>query len=133
MLRGIGVDSIEIERVARALKRWGDRFCNRFYTVAEVKYCFARRHPQNSLAGRLAAKEAVMKALGLGLGQCRWQDIEIAAETGGRPRVVLAGRAQERAHQLGMSKVWVSITHDRERAVAWAVAEGDRAEDSNGC
>lgn len=133
MLRGVGVDILEISRVARALERWADRLYRRLYTDEELSYCLARKYPQSSLAGRLAAKEAVMKALGLGLGQCRWQDIQVTAEAGGQPRVKLAGQARERARERGVRQVLVSIAHDRERVVAWAVAEGDGSEDSYGC
>jgi holo-[acyl-carrier protein] synthase len=113
----LGIDIIKIERIARALKRFGDRFPRRVLTDAEQRY--VRNRPQN-FAGRWAAKEAVSKVLGLGVRGVGWRDIEIARLPTGQPSVRLHGRARARAEQLGMARIAVSISHEGEYAVAIA-------------
>jgi|SRR5687768_7721178 len=113
----LGIDIIKIERIAAALKRFGDRFPRRVLTDAEARY--VRNRPQN-FAGRWAAKEAVSKVLGLGVRGVGWRDIEIARLPTGQPSVRLHGRAKARAEQLGMGRIAVSISHEGEYAVAIA-------------
>lgn len=113
----LGIDIIKIERIAAALRRFGDRFSRRVLTDGEQRY--VRGRPQN-FAGRWAAKEAVSKVLGLGVRGVGWRDIEIARLPTGQPSVRLHGRARERAEQLGMSRVAVSISHEDDFAVAIA-------------
>src|SRR5918996_1849712 len=113
----LGIDIIKIERIAAALKRFGDRFPKRVLTDAEARY--VRNRPQN-FAGRWAAKEAVSKVLGLGVRGVGWRDIEIARLPTGQPEVRLSGRAAERAQQLGMARIAVSISHEDDYAVAIA-------------
>jgi holo-[acyl-carrier protein] synthase len=113
----LGIDIIKIERIAAALKRFGDRFPRRVLTDAEARY--VRNRPQN-FAGRWAAKEAVSKVLGLGVRGVGWRDIEIARLPTGQPSVRLHGRAKARAEQLGMARIAVSISHEGEYAVAIA-------------
>ncbi|GEA18529.1 holo-ACP synthase [Moorella sp. E306M] len=123
-MASLGIDIIEIERLERALKRH-PRLMNRLFTPAEQEYCLSRHRPGASLAARFAAKEAVMKALGVGLGSCSFRDIEIRREESGRPRVVLYGRAGELAREVGADTVTVSLSHCRAyaAAVAQALAE----------
>ena len=118
----LGIDIIKVERIAAALRRFGDRFPRRVLTDAEQRY--VRNRPQN-FAGRWAAKEAVSKVLGLGVRGVGWREIEIVRLPTGQPTVRLHGRAQARAEQLGMSRVAVSISHEGDYAVA--VAFGVRA------
>ncbi len=113
----LGIDIIMIERIASALKRFGDRFPKRVLTEAEHRY--VRNRPQN-FAGRWAAKEAVSKVLGLGVRGVGWRDIEIVRLPTGAPSVRLAGRAAARAEQLGMGRIAVSISHEGDYAVAIA-------------
>ena len=113
----LGIDIIKIERIAAALKRFGDRFPKRVLTDAEARY--VRNRPQN-FAGRWAAKEAVSKVLGLGVRGVGWRDIEIQRLPTGAPAVRLHGRAKSRAEQLGMGRIAVSISHEGEYAVAIA-------------
>lgn len=124
MVKGVGVDIVEISRVAVAWQRWPGRFATRVYAARELEYCLAKKQPAACLAARFAAKEAVMKALGLGLGRCRWLDIEISLVAGARPEVILWGAAREQAASQGITRVGVSLSHSREHAVALAVAEG---------
>jgi holo-[acyl-carrier protein] synthase len=119
----LGIDIIKVERIAAAIKRFGDRFARRVLTDAEHRY--VRNRPEN-FAGRWAAKEAVSKVLGLGVRGVGWRDIEIARLPTGQPSVRLHGRARGRAEQLGMGRVAVSISHEGEYAVA--IAFGVRTE-----
>ena len=113
-----GVDIIEIERIQRALERWGDRFLRRIYTEDEAAYC--RGRPPN-LAGRFAAKEAAMKALGTGLRGVGWKDIEVIRNDAGAPSVLFHGRAKVRAETLGIREMSLSLSHSRDYAVAFVV------------
>jgi holo-[acyl-carrier protein] synthase len=120
----IGVDLIEIARVERVLTRHGDRFLERVFTPAEVLYC---RGHLPELAARFAAKEAVSKALGVGMRMIardgiRWQEVEIIGDIRGKPLVHLYGRAADRADELGLVEWAVSLSHTREHAIALVVA-----------
>jgi holo-[acyl-carrier protein] synthase len=118
----VGVDIIEIPRIARAVERWGDRFLRRVYTEAEIARC--RERPQ-SLAARFAAKEAVGKALGVGVGWgggLRWTEIEILNNKWGKPEVLLHGDAARLAQHLGLNHWAISLSHSHENAVAMVVA-----------
>ena len=114
----VGVDIIEIERVAATLDRFGTRFLQRIYTEAEIAYCRGRA-PQ--LAARFAAKEAVMKALGTGTRGIGWRDVEVTRRRSGQPDIALHGRAVERARAVGIDHVAVSLSHSRGYAVASVV------------
>lgn len=113
----LGIDIVKVERIADALRRHGERFPKRVLTDAEQRY--VRNRPTN-FAGRWAAKEAVSKVLGLGVRGVGWRDIEIARLPTGQPQVRLSGRAAERAEQLGMGRIAVSISHEGDYAVAVA-------------
>jgi len=114
----IGVDIIEIPRIAEAIERFGERFLRRVYTEHEVT---AYRNRTSSLATRFAAKEAVMKALGTGMRAVGWHDIEILSTESGRPVVHLSGRALERFEALGLESMTVSLSDSRDYAVAVAL------------
>jgi holo-[acyl-carrier protein] synthase len=113
----LGIDIIRVDRIVRALKKHGRRFPLRILTAAEDAY--VRDRPEN-LAGRWAAKEAVSKVLGLGVRGVGWREIEIVRLPTGQPSVRLHDRAQQRAQQLGMERIAVSISHEHEYAVAIA-------------
>ncbi len=117
-----GIDVIEIKRIEVALERWGDRFIHRIYTDAEVVHCRGRAE---SLAGRFAAKEAVSKALGVGIRRLRWRDIEILADQRGKPTVRLHGHAADVAIHQRLTAFDISITHSRIDAVVVVVAWGE--------
>ena len=116
---GVGVDVVEIDRFSAALER-RPRIAERCFTPAEAAYCASRAFPPQHFAARFAAKEAVGKALGIGM--TRWREVEVARGPGA-PSIVLHGRYAERAAQLGVDRVHVSLTHGRDSAVAFAVAE----------
>ncbi|MEW5762051.1 MAG: holo-ACP synthase [Bacillota bacterium] len=124
MIAGIGVDIVDIHRIRRAAAKSGGRFLDRIFTPGEREYCLARPDPYPSLAGRFAAKEAVLKALGAGLAGCGWQDVEVLPGPGGTPLVHLHGGAAALARARGVTEVVVSVAHEKEYAVAFAVALG---------
>ncbi len=115
----LGVDIVRVERIRRALARFGDRFSRRILTPAEASH--VRGRPE-ALAGRWAAKEAVSKVLGLGVRGVGWREIEIERLPTGQPAVRLHGRAARRAEQLGLGPIACSISHEAEFAVAVAYA-----------
>jgi len=114
----IGVDIIEIPRIARAIDRLGERFLRRIYTDRELQR-YRNRVP--SLATRFAAKEAIMKVLGTGFRGLSWQEIEILSAPSGKPVVHLHGKARTRAEALGIRSVTVSLSDSKEYAVAMAI------------
>lgn len=113
----LGIDIIKVERIRAALERFGPRFSRRVLTDAEQRY--VRDRPE-TMAGRWAAKEAVSKVLGLGVRGIGWRDIEIERLPTGQPSVRLHGRAEQRAAQLRMDRIAVSISHESDYAVAIA-------------
>ena len=117
-----GVDLIEIDRIARSMDRYGDRFLERIYTPTELEQCKGK---PASLAARFAAKEAVSKALGCGIGEVGWREIEIRRDPYGRPELYLSGEAQRLASQLGLAEWTVSLSHTDKLAIAFVVALGD--------
>ncbi len=119
----VGVDVVEIERIRAALDRHGQRFLDRVFTPAEQAYC---RGQVPCLAARWAAKEAVAKALGCGIGDVAWREIEIVADERRRPTVKLLGAAAHVAAAQGLEQWAVSLSHTREHAVAVVVAQGLR-------
>ena len=114
----VGVDLIEIERVRRALERHGDGFRERCFTAAEREYCDAKPNPAQHYAGRFAAKEAVGKALGIGV-YFTWKEIEVRGRP--KPGVYLSGRTAAVAERIGAGQIELSMTHSRELAAAVAV------------
>jgi len=122
VIAGIGTDIIAIERIRRAEEKSRGRLSQRVLTPLE-RSLYARRHDGLTLlAGRFAAKEAVAKALGTGLGRISWQEIEIASDSRGRPQVRLYGAAAAEAERLGLAEIQLSLSHCEEYAVAFAVA-----------
>ncbi len=122
MLKGIGVDIVEVERIRELAERKAERLEGRLFTACELQACRGGRY--DKLAGRFAAKEAVSKALGTGVSGMGWHEIEIAEEESGRPLVRLTGRAAALAASLGVTAIEVSIAHTSGVAVAFAVAIG---------
>ncbi len=115
----VGVDILEVERMARGIERYGDRFCDRFFTAREQQQCGGRAA---SLAGRFAVKEAVSKALGTGIGDVAWKEIEVVSDQRGRPELVLHGSAARLATQNGLAEWAISVSHTKTHAVGMAVA-----------
>ncbi|NMA55249.1 MAG: holo-ACP synthase [Firmicutes bacterium] len=122
MIQGCGIDLVEIKRIRRTINRFGSRFLAKVFTSAERTYSRARFRPEESFAARFAAKEAVAKALGLGLGQFCWHDIEIVRLENSGPQIKLTGRALARANALEVDRVLISLSHSCHYAVAQAIA-----------
>jgi holo-[acyl-carrier protein] synthase len=124
---GTGIDIVECLRIAQMIEKHGELFITRVYTDAEIEYCSARKMATQHYAGRWAAKEAVLKALGTGWRRgIGWRDIEIRNDRRGAPTVQLRGGARDVMDQAGIRRLHVSISHCRSFAVAYVVAEGDR-------
>ncbi|MCB8936194.1 MAG: holo-ACP synthase [Candidatus Promineofilum sp.] len=115
----VGVDILEVERMTRGVARFGDRFCDRFFTAREQEQCNGRA---TSLAGRFAVKEAVGKALGTGIGDVGWKEIEIVSDDSGRPTLALHGAAARLAAERGLGEWAISLSHTGTHAVGMAVA-----------
>ncbi len=128
MIVGLGTDLVEVERIRAAVDRFGDRFLLRVFTPGERAYAAGKRHPEQNLAARFAAKEAGAKALGTGLSQgVGWHEFEVAREAEAPPRLVLHGRALALAAGLGIERISLSLTHTDRYAFAVVVFEGPNA------
>jgi len=124
MIVGLGVDIAEVDRIRAAAERRGDAFLRRVFTPGEREYCERFRNKFERYAGRFAAKEAAMKALGTGWRNgVRWQDLEIIRERSGRPTMALSGEAGKIAARLGVKRIALSITHTETQALAQVIFE----------
>ena len=125
MIVGLGIDVIEIERIRQALDRHGNHFIRHVFRVDEQAEAPGGTARHAFYAGRWAAKEAVSKALGTGIGErCAWTDIRIRRTHGGKPRIELSGRGRQTAGELGIDFLHITISHEGNIACAAAVAEG---------
>jgi len=119
---GVGIDLVQVARIGRALERHGERFAQRVLCAAELEGLAASVRPAAYLAKRFAAKEAFFKAIGTGLGGgVGWQDLRIAHHPGGRPLLEIRGRSAERMSALGARRCHLSITDERDYAIAVVV------------
>lgn len=118
-MTSVGIDAVEVARVAAVYEKFGERFLRRVYTAREADRYRGRI---NELAARFAAKEAVSKALGTGLHGISWRDIEVMPDPRGKPLVFLYDRASRRAEELGLREFAISLTHTQELAMAFVVA-----------
>jgi holo-[acyl-carrier protein] synthase len=124
MIVGTGIDIVEVPRIAQSIERFGERFLKRIFTAAEIRYCQAKANRVERFAARFAAKEAGMKAIGTGMrGGVSWQDFEVGREPGGRPTMLLRGKAAQVASALGMRRAHLSVSHTAEHAVAYVILE----------
>ena len=122
MVIGVGVDLVSIKRIERIYRRRPQRFCRRIFSTAELSLLMPRRPLFPAMAARFAAKEAVLKALGCGLGPVSWREVEIIALQGKQPRVQLTGKAAQLAAEKGAAAIALSMTHEPPFAGAIAVA-----------
>jgi holo-[acyl-carrier protein] synthase len=124
MIVGTGIDIAEVPRIREAIARHGQRFLHRIFTEGEIQYCESKANRVERYAARFAAKEAGMKAIGTGWNHgVRWRDIEVARKPGGRPTLVLHGKAAEFAARLGAVNIALSLTHTAEQAMAQVILE----------
>jgi holo-[acyl-carrier protein] synthase len=121
---GIGIDLVECARIQRSLDRFGDRFLHRVFTDGEIEYSMSMKFPARHLAARFAAKEAVSKAFGTGIGKAMgWRDIDVRKRTSGEPFLVFAGPADQLAKQRGVTTALITLSHTEHHAVAMIVLE----------
>ena len=122
----MGVDLAEVDRIKAAIERHGEPFLRRIYTEKERAYCEQFKNKYERFAGRFAAKEAAMKALGTGWRRgVKWVDFEVVREIGGRPTILLAGEAKRIADENGVKRISLSISHTSTMAVAQVFFEGE--------
>lgn len=120
---GIGTDITECVRIAQMIEKHGELFLTRVYTQQEIAYCSARKAATQHYAGRWAAKEAVLKAIGTGWSRgIHWTDVEVVNAVGGKPSIVIGGAARQVCDQRGIGEILISISHCRNYAVAFATA-----------
>ena len=124
MIVGMGIDVAEVERIRAVIESQKERFLHRVYTDKEIAYCEQFKNKFERYAGRFAAKEAAMKALGTGWSRgVRWRDVEVVRERGGRPSLSLKGEAKKIADALGVEHIALSITHTADQAIAHVIFE----------
>jgi holo-[acyl-carrier protein] synthase len=125
MILGVGIDIIEVARIRRSYEKFGERFVNRILHPAEIAYCLTHKSPAPFIAARFAAKEAISKAFGTGIGaQLGWQDMEVRRKESGEPYVVLHAGGQKLLAERGGRIVLISLSHTEEHATAVAILEG---------
>jgi holo-[acyl-carrier protein] synthase len=122
MIVGTGIDIAEVLRIRHSIERFGDRFLQRIYTEGEIRYCDSKANRFERYAARFAAKEAAMKALGVGLGAFGFHDVEVVREPSGAPSLALTGGAAALAASLGVTGFRISITHTDRTAEAVVAA-----------
>jgi holo-[acyl-carrier protein] synthase len=124
MIVGTGIDIAEVPRIQQAIERYGQRFLERIFTAAEMRYCDSKANRVERYAARFAAKEAAMKALGTGWNHgVRWCDCEVVRGPGGRPLMSFHGKAAEFAARLGVRNAALSISHTGQQAIALVLLE----------
>ena len=124
MIVGTGIDIAEVGRIRETIERHGERFLKRIFTEGEIQYCESKANRVERYAARFAAKEAGMKAIGTGWNHgVRWRDLEVARKPGGRPMLLLHGKAAEFAAKLGTNNIALSLTHTAEQAMAQVILE----------
>ncbi|MAS94233.1 MAG: holo-[acyl-carrier-protein] synthase [Verrucomicrobiales bacterium] len=120
---GIGIDIIDTDRIEESVKKFGDRFLDRIFTPAERSYCEARKPSSRHFAARFAAKEAIAKALGTGIGvHLEWRDMEILRDEAGKPYVTLSGNGKDFADENKIREILISLSHADNHAAANALA-----------
>jgi holo-[acyl-carrier protein] synthase len=125
MILGIGIDIIEVTRIQASHERFGERFLNRVLHPAEIAYCLSYKNPAPFIAVRFAAKEAISKAFGTGIGAALgWRDMEIRRKESGEPFVVLHGKGKKLFAARGAKQLLISLSHTKDYAAATAVLEG---------
>ena len=119
---GIGIDVVEVERISTSMDEFGERFCARIFTPSEREYCERQKRPAMHYAARFAAKEAVAKALGTGIGKdLAWLDVEVSRRQSGEPEVTLRGEGEKFAQGNKITQIKISLTHAQHYAAANAV------------
>lgn len=124
MIIGTGVDIVENNRIKALIQKYEDHFLEKVYTKAEIDYCQNKKEAAVSFAARFAAKEAVLKALGTGMRNNSWQEIEILNNKLGKPEIILFGKTKKRAAELKISNIFLSMAHEKKYSIAQVIMEG---------
>jgi len=121
---GIGIDLVDCARIESSIARFGDRFLQRIFTEGEIAYAQSMKFPARHFAARFAAKEALSKAFGTGIGKAMgWRDLDVRKKESGEPYVVLSGGAEKMAKECRVTKVWISLSHTDESGMATIILE----------
>jgi holo-[acyl-carrier protein] synthase len=124
MILGTGIDIIEVSRVRASHEKFGERFLNRILRPEEIFYCLSHKHPAPHIAARFAAKEAISKAFGTGIGgQLGWHDMEVGRRPSGEPYVILHDGGQKLLLERGAGRIVLSLSHTEQYAAAVAIIE----------
>jgi len=126
MIIGTGVDIVKNKRIERLINKYGEHFLKKVYTEIEIEYCQAKKNSSSSFAARFAAKEAVLKALGTGMRNNSWQEIEIANNKLGKPEVLLFNKTAKKAEELKVTSIFISISHEKDYSIAQIIMEGEK-------
>ncbi|MBI5043067.1 MAG: holo-ACP synthase [Nitrospirae bacterium] len=128
MIFGIGIDLVKIKRIEKAVTRWHEHFVDRVFTKKEQEYSYRQSNPYQHFAARLAAKEAILKAIGTGWsGGIKWTDVEIINSEKGKPEVIAHGKVKDMIDLYGIKEIMISLSHDTEYAIAQAVLTGEKS------
>ncbi|MEO7166830.1 MAG: holo-ACP synthase [Chthoniobacterales bacterium] len=121
---GIGIDLVDCARIENSIERFGERFLKRVFTAGEIAYSQSMKFPARHLAARFAAKEALSKAFGTGIGKSMgWRDLDVQKKESGEPFVVLSGGAEQMAKERGVGKIWISLSHTDQSGMATIILE----------
>lgn len=121
---GLGIDLVDCDRIENSIERFGDRFLQRVFTAGEIAYAQSMKFPARHLAARFAAKEALSKAFGTGIGKSMgWRDLDVQKKESGEPFVVLSGGAEKMAQERGVGNIWISLSHTEEIGMATIILE----------
>ena len=121
---GIGIDLVDCNRIQNSIDRFGDRFLKRVFTAGEIAYSNSMKFPARHFAARFAAKEALSKAFGTGIGKSMgWRDLDVQKKETGEPFVVLSGGAEKMANECEVERIWISLSHTENSGMATIVLE----------
>ncbi len=121
---GIGIDLVDCARIENSIERFGERFLKRVFTAGEIAYSQSMKFPARHLAARFAAKEALSKAFGTGIGKSMgWRDLDVQKRESGEPFVVLTGGAEKMAQERGVGRIWISLSHTEQSGLATILLE----------
>ncbi len=124
MIKGIGIDLVDIGRIQKIINKWGKHFLEKIYTTKEIEYCLSKSPSSQHFAARFAAKEAVVKMLG-NTSKISWQDIEVVKANNGSPKLLLYGYARIIAEKKGINNIHITLSHEKRMAVAQVIGEGE--------
>jgi holo-[acyl-carrier protein] synthase len=123
MIKGTGIDIVEIKRIKKIIDKWGMKFSCRVFTHNEREYCEKKKYCYHSYAARFAAKESLLKALGIGLRGVSWKEIEITIDLFGKPEVKVYGKLKNILYQQKINNVFLTLSHSSKYAIAQVILE----------